>query len=122
MALHYKLIGLNLHVVLDNLFSQHGFTYERLISKKLDDMEKINEIMGKFRNSDSGIVEDYLEGLRGLPKSDVVKIIYPDNSWLAVRPSGTEPKIKFYLGASGIDKEQAEARLRELEEIVKKAG
>ena len=52
---------------------------------------------------------DYKDGLDGLPKSDVLKFVLP-NGWFAVRPSGTEPKIKFYfeIFAENVDKAQAE--------------
>jgi phosphoglucomutase len=109
MALYYKLRGMTLHCALAEVFTKYGFAFERLISIALDDMDKISAIMQKFRAFKHGTVEDYAAGLRGLPKSDVVKILFDDKSWLAVRPSGTEPKIKFYLGAG------SEARLDELE-------
>jgi phosphoglucomutase len=116
MALYYKLQNMTLHCALAELYAKYGYAIEKLISATLDDMEEINAIMANFRsfqNKKDAEVEDYITGLRGLPKSDVVKLLFKDNSWLAVRPSGTEPKIKFYLGAG------SEARLQELEEIVR---
>jgi len=118
MALFYKLKSLTLHGALEDLYSRYGFADERLISVKLDDMKKANEIMRKFRDFKGAVIEDYNEGLRGLPKSDVVKLLFADGGWLAVRPSGTEPKIKFYLGAAAESKARVEARLCELEKIV----
>ena len=72
-------------------------------------MEKIKSIMSHFRNADIKEIAnikvaqliDYKEGINNLPKSDVLKFILEDNSWIAVRPSGTEPKIKFYFGCNG---------------------
>jgi phosphoglucomutase len=117
MALYYKLKNMTLHCALEALYKKYGKAVEKLISVTLDGadgMEKINAIMTKFRAFEGAEkVEDYCTGLRGLPKSDVVKILFKDDSWLAVRPSGTEPKIKFYLGGSG------EARLQELEKLVR---
>ena len=46
-------------------------------------------------------VRDYKKGINDLPKSDVLKFILEDESWIAVRPSGTEAKIKFYFGCNG---------------------
>ncbi len=65
--------------------------------------------MSHFRNADIKEIAnikvaqliDYKEGINDLPKSDVLKFILEDNSWIAVRPSGTEPKIKFYFGCNG---------------------
>ncbi|MCL2698349.1 MAG: phospho-sugar mutase [Oscillospiraceae bacterium] len=117
MALFYKLRGMTLHCALADLHTRCGYAAEKLISVALDGadgMEKMGAIMQNFRAYKGAEVEDYLTGLRGLPKSDVVKLLFADGSWLAVRPSGTEPKIKFYLGAA------SEARLSELEIIIKK--
>ena len=69
-------------------------------------MKQIQNIMDYFRNSTinaiSNIkvneVRDYKKGINNLPKSDVLKFILEDGSWIAIRPSGTEPKIKFYYG------------------------
>jgi len=126
MALYYKLKKLSLHQALENLFSKYGYSGEKLltvITEGVDGMEKINGIMKTFReqpeslfNKDSiASFQDYKDGFDGLPKSNVVKIIFADNSWLAVRPSGTEPQIKFYFGARGDNSEQVKARLIEFE-------
>jgi phosphoglucomutase len=64
-------------------------------------------------------VDDYIGGLNGLPKSNVLKFRFGDESWLAVRPSGTEPKIKFYFGAAGRSRADVAARLHEIERIVR---
>lgn len=50
----------------------------------------------------------------GLPKSDVLYFELNDNAWCAVRPSGTEPKIKFYFGVKGASMEDADTRLKKL--------
>ena len=65
-------------------------------------------------------VLDYLtdiqqaEGFGPLPKSDVLKYVFPDGSWAAVRPSGTEPKIKFYYSVRAADESHARIRLAEI--------
>ncbi|MDR2559357.1 MAG: phospho-sugar mutase, partial [Oscillospiraceae bacterium] len=115
-ALYYKLKNMTLHCALADLYEKYGYADEKLISVVLDGtggMEKMSAIMQNFRAFKGAEIEDYLLGLNGLPESDVVKLIFPDSSWIAVRPSGTEPKIKFYLGAAGRE------RLAELENIVR---
>ena len=64
-------------------------------------------------------LKDYSKGIDNLPKSDVLKFILEDGSWIAVRPSGTEPKIKFYFGCNGIDQEVVNNKLEMImQEIV----
>ena len=78
--------------------------------------------MNTFRTSDmneiAGIqikeLKDYSKGIDNLPKSDVLKFILEDDSWIAVRPSGTEPKIKFYFGCKGADQEAVDSKLDEI--------
>ena len=70
----------------------------------------MREIMGKLREGVNYLggkkitgFEDYKNGFHNLPKSDVVRFLLEDNCSVVVRPSGTEPKIKFYFGAKGSD-------------------
>ena len=60
---------------------------------------------------------DYSQGLNGLPASNLIKIVFKDNSWLALRPSGTEEKLKVYLEAIGDSRVKAEARLEQLKRM-----
>jgi phosphoglucomutase len=84
--------------------------------------------MARMRNNPPGSIGenrlektlDYLEGVEGLPASDVVSAIYEGNLKLIIRPSGTEPKIKFYLMASGESKEVAERKLDLLEDEIER--
>ena len=73
--------------------------------------------MHKFRNEEMPfeVIKklDYRDGLDGLPKSDVLKFVLA-NGWFAVRPSGTEPKIKFYFEMFADDADNAYAALNEL--------
>ena len=62
---------------------------------------------------------DYKEGVDGLPKSDVLKYFLSDGSWIAIRPSGTEPKIKIYLTAIGESKCAATELMAKLESAAK---
>ena len=93
MALYYKLKGMTLHDALDGLYSRYGYADERLITMALDGIDgaaRIGAIMDGFRSGaasvlvgqEIAVVEDYLDGSRGLPKSDVVKFVFADGSWL----------------------------------------
>ena len=132
MALFYKLKKMSLHDALENLFAKFGYADECLVSitlKGIGGVNQIKKIMDIFRydaikllgNENITSIEDYLNGFRDLPKSDVLKFIFDDNSWLAVRPSGTEPKIKFYFGAIGNTKDIVNTRLQHIEKIVRQA-
>lgn len=61
---------------------------------------------------------DYSLGLDGLPKENVLKFLLEDGSWFCLRPSGTEPKIKFYFGVCGTSSEDASARLGRIQDEV----
>lgn len=132
MALFYKLKGWTLVDALENLYSRYGYCDERLVSATLDGeegMQKVKAIMKQFREEYVSIfegrkiakIEDYLTGIRGFPRSDVVKFKFADGCWLAVRPSGTEPKIKFYVGAVGKSKDEVILRLTELNAVANSA-
>lgn len=106
MAAEYKQEGKNLYDALISIYKQYGFYLESLETRTLegiDGVNKIQKLMAYFRNNDLSfsIKEkiDYKTGVNNLPKSDVIKFVV-DNGWFAVRPSGTEPKIKFYFGAT----------------------
>ncbi|RKJ42326.1 phospho-sugar mutase, partial [Butyricicoccus sp. 1XD8-22] len=119
MAAFYKNEGKSLLEVLDSLYAQYGQYKEKLISLKFDGMEgqqKIGLIMTslreaapkKFAGLSVARVEDYKSGIATLangeevaielPRSNVLKFILEDGSWICARPSGTEPKCKFYIG------------------------
>ena len=124
-ALYYKLKGMTLYDALMDIYDKFGYYKEALKSitlKGIDGVEKISKIMKVFRNnkidSIAGVnvdrVLDYKEGIEDLPKSDVLKFILEDKSWIAVRPSGTEPKIKFYFGVCGNSKEDSDSKVEAL--------
>ena len=132
-ALYYKLKGMNLYDALMEIYDKFGYYKEVLKSitlKGIDGVEKIAEIMKSFRNDNISSIAgvkvdrklDYKEGIDGLPKSDVLKFVLDDKSWIAVRPSGTEPKIKFYFGVCGDSNEASdnkiEALIRDIEERI----
>ena len=122
MAAYYYDKGMTLYEGLQEVYKKYGYYKEELKSitlKGIDGMEKIKSIMSHFRNADIKEIAnikvaqliDYKKGINDLPKSDVLKFILEDNSWIAVRPSGTEPKIKFYFGCNGEEKIEVDNKL-----------
>lgn len=123
-AADYKARGMTLYEGLRAIYEKYGYSIEKLETitlKGIDGAEQIKRIMHRFRTESlpMDIVKklDYLEGIDGLPKSDVLKFFTP-NGWFAVRPSGTEPKIKFYFGAKGNTKADAENEIKKLTKIL----
>ncbi len=128
MAADYASKGMTLYDGLQVLFQKYGYTQERLITKTLygeDGSKRIKEIMENMRSNppkkigSSEVVNviDFKLGIEGLPKSDVLKFFFNDG-WFAVRPSGTEPKIKFYYGVDGEEKQAVENKLMCIENYV----
>ncbi|WP_334072182.1 MULTISPECIES: phospho-sugar mutase [Paenibacillus] len=128
-AAYYKQQGKTLIDVLEELYQQYGYYRESLASRTLkgkDGLAKITALMEDFRANPpkdvAGIrvaeVRDYLNGIEGLPKENVLKFLLEDGSWFCLRPSGTEPKIKFYFAVRGTSNEDAKARLSQLEDEV----
>jgi len=77
----------------------------------------------QFRDYREGVKTDLSTGEKtptGLPRSDVLYFDLENRAWCCIRPSGTEPKIKFYIGVRGMDEKEAEERLESLTEAVKK--
>ncbi|WP_144528589.1 phospho-sugar mutase [Peribacillus simplex] len=130
---HYKKQGLTLYEGLLNVFEKYGFYLEGLRSltlKGIEGAKQISGILNQFRqNPPSRIAgipvvseEDYQrskkrtllsnnEELIELPKSNVLKYFLEDGTWVCLRPSGTEPKIKFYFGVQGESMPEAESKL-----------
>ncbi|MBF4778058.1 phospho-sugar mutase, partial [Clostridioides difficile] len=111
MAAYYSSKGMNLYEALIDTYNKFGYYKEDLKSvtlKGIDGIKKIKEMMLYFRSvkidnvADVKVdkILDYKDGVDDLPKSDVLKFLLEDGSWIAIRPSGTEPKIKFYFGAN----------------------
>lgn len=129
MAAYYKLQGKTLIDALETLFAQYGYYRDALDSftiPGLEGMRKIAHLMEHFRANGQALlpnvreVLDYAQGIQGLPSSDVLKFCFENGSWLAVRPSGTEPKIKIYYSVREQDREAAERLLAEYRAIIKK--
>ncbi|RSK33692.1 phospho-sugar mutase [Bhargavaea beijingensis] len=139
-AAYYRQQQQSLLEILGNLFDQYGYHKEITKSIKLegkDGAEKINQIMDEFRQNTPktlGLLkvkrfEDYRSGeaknlltrehsTLSLPTSDVLKYILEDGSWVCIRPSGTEPKIKFYIGVKDESKESTEEKVTHLEKDI----
>ena len=125
-AAFYKEKGLTLIDVLNSLYEKHGFFLDALDNftfKGIDGSDKISALVNGLRNDhpqsagDVKIVavEDYESKAMldaGFPKSNVLKFIMADGSWVAVRPSGTEPKCKFYFSVVAPNKSLAEEKLK----------
>lgn len=122
MAAFYNSKGMSLYEGLIELYNKFGYYKEDMISvtlKGIEGMEKIKDIMNYFRENKLETigslsvkeVKDYNMGIDNLPKSDVIKYILEDNSWVAIRPSGTEPKIKFYFAVSDKDENSTNKKL-----------
>lgn len=119
MAAICKAQGVSLIDHLEALYQKYGYYKEAVVSMAFEGIEgaaKMKEIMAQMRSnpkaSYAGLkvvaVEDYLAGFKDYPKSDALRIRLENNCWVCVRPSGTEPKIKFYFGANGKTAQEAE--------------
>lgn len=125
MAAYYSSKGMNLYEAMIDTYNKFGYYKEELKSvtlKGIDGIKKIKEMMLYFRSvkidnvADVKVdkILDYKDGVDDLPKSDVLKFLLEDGSWIAIRPSGTEPKIKFYFGANSDNQEDVELKLKNL--------
>lgn len=117
MAERYKKKGMTLLDGLEQLYCRYGYYTDGLDSITLPGKEgcaRIDRMMKKFRGTiyelgDQKILKvlDYQTGIEGLPSANVLKMLFEDGSWIAVRPSGTEPKLKIYYCFRGTTKEES---------------
>ncbi len=119
LAADLKAHGKTLYDGLIDLYEKYGYYLENVQTKTLAGIEglaQIKAIMKKFREEgvpfDVEKALDYSTGIDGLPKSDVLKYFLKDGSLFTVRPSGTEPKIKFYFGVCGKTQKDAEDKVK----------
>ena len=130
MAAYQKAQGRTLLDRLEELYQQCGYYKDVVDSFTLpgtDGQEKITEIMDNLRAADASVFggltvaerKDYAEGVDDLPKANVLKYFFADGGWMAVRPSGTEPKIKFYYSVKGESMKAAEDKVEFLRSAVK---
>ena len=127
MAAWYKNQGKTLVDGLNEIYDKYGYYLDFLDSfvlKGKDGAEKIQNLMIEFRNKGKELlpdikeIVDFKDGIRDLPKENVLKYIFNDGSWMAVRPSGTEPKIKVYYSIVDPDKSKAKARLENIRQTI----
>ncbi len=128
MAAWYKNQGKTLVDGLNEIYDEYGYYLDFLDSfvlKGKDGAEKIQSLMFDFRNTGKALFDgieeiiDFSTGIRDLPKENVLKYIWKDGSWMAVRPSGTEPKIKVYYSIVDKSRENAAARLENIRNKIK---
>ena len=136
LAAYYRSRGLTLADGIEEIYKEYGYYAEKTISVTLsgvDGAEQIKSIMAKFRNNAPKewnataitVVEDFKAQTATAadgtvtnlttPPSDVLKYTLADGSWIAVRPSGTEPKIKFYIAVVGETNEESQAKIANIE-------
>ena len=129
MALYYRSQGKTLYEGLVDLYEKYGYYREKTSSIYLEGKEggeKIVEIMQELRKNrftnilgiDVVKVEDYKEGVDGFPRSNVIKYYLADDSWIAFRPSGTEPKIKTYIGTHDKLDREAKEKLENIDKYI----
>lgn len=127
MAAYYKKNKMTLVDALNVLYSEYGFyldTLDSFVLKGKDGASRIKNIMSYFRANKATVfpnitdVKDYSTGIGDLPKSNVLKFFLKGGSWIAVRPSGTEPKLKMYYSVRGIDSSTCERSLQNIRTII----
>ena len=127
MAAYYNKNGISLYEALQNTYKKYGYYIEENVSMTLkgkDGLEKIQRIINKFRyeNTIEGLdikeKLDFAKGVEEYPKANVLKYIFEDGDWLAIRPSGTEPKLKFYFAVSDCTEEKATEKLEKIKKLV----
>lgn len=142
-AAYYRTKGITLWDQMMNIYEKYGYYKETQVSivmEGAEGAEKIKQMMSDLRNKetvkqigkykvltfkdiDQDIQKDMITGevtKTGLPKSNVLYYALENNNWCCVRPSGTEPKIKLYMGIKAGSMEEAEKELEELKEAMVK--
>lgn len=129
MAAYHKNNGRTLVDALNNIYEKFGFYLDALdtfVLKGKDGAEKIQSIMTNMRENGNSLFDniknvlDYSKGIDDLPKENVLKYIFTDGSWIAIRPSGTEPKLKVYYSMCGETKQIATEKLENIRLVLKK--
>ena len=127
MAAWYKAQGKTLIDGLNEIYDEYGYYLDSLdyfVLKGKDGAEKIKSLMDTFRKNGASLFDgvsqiiDYSTGVKDLPKENVLKFIFGGGSWLAVRPSGTEPKIKVYYSIREDNRENAQKRLQMIKGVI----
>lgn len=141
-AAYYKMNGMTLWDQMNNMYKKYGYYKEKQFSitlKGAEGAEQIKKMMDDLRNNPPSVIGKYKvisvgdynsqvihnnetgkETSTNLPKSNVLYYELEDDAWCCVRPSGTEPKIKFYMGVKENSMEEAEKELQNIEDSMKK--
>lgn len=128
MTAYHKNNGKTLVDALEEIYKEYGFYLDALDSfvlQGIDGVQKMNAVLETLRARgasafpDVETVQDFSEGIGDLPKENVLKYLFRNGSWLAVRPSGTEPKLKVYYSVRGESHEAAAEQLSALREQMK---
>ena len=126
MATTFENNGSSIYNEIIKIYEKYGWRLETTVpitKKGKDGLEEIQKIMKSMRAKNhteiAGIkvkeYRDYQKGIEGLPKADVIQMVLEDETYLTVRPSGTEPKIKFYISVVDSDRKVAENKLAKME-------
>jgi len=126
MATTFENNGSSIYNEIIKIYEKYGWRLEITVpvtKKGKDGLEEIQKIMKSMRAKNhteiAGIkvkeYRDYQKGIEGLPKADVIQMVLEDETYLTVRPSGTEPKIKFYISVVDSDRKVAENKLTKME-------
>ncbi|EGN66027.1 phosphoglucomutase [Fusobacterium animalis 11_3_2] len=126
MATTFENNGSSIYNEIMKIYEKYGWRLEITVpvtKKGKDGLEEIQKIMKSMRVKNhteiAGIkvkeYRDYQKGIEGLPKADVIQMVLEDETYLTVRPSGTEPKIKFYISVVDSDRKVAENKLTKME-------
>ncbi|MBB1080349.1 phospho-sugar mutase [Limosilactobacillus sp. STM2_1] len=139
VAAYYRSRNMTLYDGLQELFKKYGYFREKTIANTyagVDGPAKIKNLMKKFREEAPThfaghqvvLTEDFSKGTKttadgkvselGIPESNVLRYVLDDDTWIAIRPSGTEPKLKFYIGTSADTLDQANAKLADFEKAL----
>lgn len=127
MTAYWKDRGMTLTQALNEIYRKYGYyldSLETVVLKGKEGAEKILNAMTALRKKGEELFEepvklsDYLNGADGLPKENVLKFEFDDGSWAAVRPSGTEPKLKMYFSVRGEDKASAAEKQKRIRDIL----
>ena len=128
MTAYHKNNGKTLVDALEEIYKEYGYYLDALDSfvlQGIDGVQKMNAVLDALRARgasafpDVETVQDFSEGIGNLPKENVLKYLFRNGSWLAVRPSGTEPKLKVYYSVRGESHEAAAEQLSALREQMK---
>lgn len=139
VAAYYRSRDMTLYDGLQELFKKYGYFREKTIANTyagVDGPAKIQNLMKKFREEAPAdfaghkvaVTEDFSKGTKttadgqvselGIPESNVLRYVLDDETWIAIRPSGTEPKLKFYIGTSADSLDKANAKLADFEKAL----